>query len=363
MDRGISPFIFEHPMVFRRRVYRGIPAMYRWEVWKAVVRVDDRAASCPGLYQELQPTPNEWTKQIEIDVPRTFPDLPSFGGPERQMLLRILHTYANLNPDVGYCQGMNFVAGLLLLVSNFSEEDTFWMFVCMMDDRNLNGFYKEKFPLLQSYLSAFDQMVAETIPDLRDHFVEEGVQPAVYLHQWFLSVFVNCLPLPTVLIIWDVIMVDGFLVILPIALSLLKVLKHVLMPMPMEEIVRFLKAMKAGEEECDASIVGQLLVKQSHTVEMPPHISSQLCSLEDGGCSSPLGDRSTPRAGVERWAARPDLGDSSRANLKGAFEAEDSASSAPSVLGYFGRLGDIGGQVNTWWEDARGAASSAMVAK
>merc|ERR1719262_1617698 len=130
-------------------------------------------------------------------------------------LLRVLHAYANHNTSVGYCQGMNFVAGLLLLVSG-SEEEAFWMFVCLMDNGKLAGFYKENFPRLRLYLQAFDQLLAEVLPDLRAHFIHEDVQPAVYLHQLFLTLFVNYLPQQTVLLIWDVIIVDGLQAILSI---------------------------------------------------------------------------------------------------------------------------------------------------
>jgi hypothetical protein len=36
----------------------------------------------------------------------------------------VLYTYVKRNPTVGYCQGMNFIAGRLLQYLN--EEETFW---------------------------------------------------------------------------------------------------------------------------------------------------------------------------------------------------------------------------------------------
>lgn len=41
--------------------------------------------------------------------------------------------------------------------------------------------------MLRVYLKAFDQLLKEQLKDLRDHFKAETVQPAVYLHQWFLT--------------------------------------------------------------------------------------------------------------------------------------------------------------------------------
>jgi hypothetical protein len=41
------------------------------------------------------------------------------------LCVRVLRSYALRNPGIGYCQGMNFVAGLMLLV--LPEESAFWM--------------------------------------------------------------------------------------------------------------------------------------------------------------------------------------------------------------------------------------------
>ena len=65
---------------------------------------------------------------ISKDVYRTFPAQPYFstleGGSGEQgqkALGNILRSYAAYEPIVGYCQGMNFMAGFTLLVSGSRE--------------------------------------------------------------------------------------------------------------------------------------------------------------------------------------------------------------------------------------------------
>ena len=53
------------------------------------------------------------------------------------------------------------------------------MFHALMEERGLKGFYKDCFPLLRVYLKAFDRLLEDQLPDLRDHFHSENVQPAV----------------------------------------------------------------------------------------------------------------------------------------------------------------------------------------
>jgi len=361
LQQGIQPFIAEQPQTFRRRVRRGIPVECRWEVWKAAVRMEEHAR--PGLYQELIPVTNQWTRLIEIDIPRTFPEMMFFDKEQQQSLLRILHAYANFNPDVGYCQGMNFVAGLLLLVSQNGdfretprlekEEETFWMFVCLMEHGTLSGFYRKRFPLLRRYFWAFDRLVAEILPDLQKHFLQENVQHAVYLHQWFLTLFINCVPLPMVLLFWDSIVCVGLEMILPITVSLLKVLKDVLLSMQFEDIVRFFKMMRAGgEKEFDAAAIGQLVVAKGVGIGLPAHIAMRLRAPLPP--AEPRGDDRSPTSPYEddlitpRPPREPDA----------AAASMDGAGAPSTLLGtYLRQFGDLGPHlpqgVLSWWEDAR----------
>lgn len=281
MEKGIEAFISKHPDTFQRRIRCGIPPEFRWEVWKAAVRFEDiRSSASKDTYQQLCERQSRWSHLITMDISRTFPQHEDFNEDQQAALWRILNAYANLNQKVGYCQGMNFIAGLLLIVSK-SEIESFWMLVCLMEVGKLNGFYKEKFPLLRLYLSAFDVLLAETVPELREHFIAENVQPEVYLHQWFLTLLINCLPLPTVLIIWDVIVCDGLPRILSITVAILKVLEGALIHMHFEDIVKFFKAMKSGDDESSATKIGHLLIKQSNQIDIPPHILEKLQTPEE----------------------------------------------------------------------------------
>lgn len=300
LDTGICQYIDAHPDRFQRRVRRGIPPRFRWQVWKAKVGVN--VSKLSKRYQELCEPSNAWTQQIEIDISRTFPDLRSFDVEPQRKLLRVLNAYAAYNPDVGYCQGMNYVAGLLLIVSDMREEESFAMLARLMDDQNfgLSGLYQERLPLLRRYLRACDRLVAETVPELRDHFIKEQVQPAVYLHQWFLTLFINCFPLSMVMILWDVIVCEGLPVILRIAVSILQVLKDSLLSMQFEEIIKFFKMMKTYDDEggeLNAFRIGQLLIKHTEHVQIPKQTLEYLsreCSEDDGSLD-----------GDESWEADP----------------------------------------------------------
>ena len=69
------------------------------------------------------------------DLPRTFPLNAWVGSPEGQdALRRVLLAFSVHKPDVGYSQSMNYVAAMLLLCLDLSEERAFWIMVALIDD-------------------------------------------------------------------------------------------------------------------------------------------------------------------------------------------------------------------------------------
>ncbi|PIA32044.1 hypothetical protein AQUCO_04600012v1 [Aquilegia coerulea] len=219
-------------------VHGGVPMALRGELWQAFVGV--KARRVDTYYQKLLASDTEvyfgedcdnsnykstsivswtdmglasekWKGQIEKDLPRTFPGHPALDEDGRNALRRLLTAYARHNPSVGYCQAMNFFAGLLLLL--MSEENAFWSLMGIMDDY-FDGYYSEEMIESQVDQFVFEELVRERFPRLVNHLDYLGVQVAWVTGSWFLSVFVNILPWETVLRIWDVLLFEGNRVVL-----------------------------------------------------------------------------------------------------------------------------------------------------
>ncbi|KAL8425540.1 hypothetical protein Efla_006775 [Eimeria flavescens] len=230
---------------------------------------------CPKLYAALSKHKSSYFNLILIDVPRTFPELPAVDRDAQGMLFRILNAFANLHVEVGYCQGMNFVAGLLLLVSAFNEFEAFSFFCFLMTHQHLKEFFRERFPLLRKYIRAFDDLAVVHLPKLREHFIAEGVMAPVYLHQWFLTLFITSLPLRSALVVWDFLLAKGLHAVLQLAIALLLVLARFLIRLKFEEIVKFLKSLKCSGGVDDFRI-GKMLVKQAAKIQVPSHLMKEI---------------------------------------------------------------------------------------
>ncbi|KAL6545296.1 hypothetical protein OROGR_009170 [Orobanche gracilis] len=211
-------------------VQGGVPMALRGELWQAFVGVRARRGEkyyqnllAPDTNIETQNTeledfncesnvesvgvPEKWKAQIEKDLPRTFPGHPALDEDGRNALRRLLTAYARHNPSVGYCQAMNFFAGLLLLL--MPEENAFWTLMGILDDY-FDGYYSEEMIESQVDQLVLEELVREKFPKLVNHLDYLGVQVAWVTGPWFLTIFMNMLPWESgVLRVWDVLLFEG----------------------------------------------------------------------------------------------------------------------------------------------------------
>ncbi|CAD2093139.1 GTPase-activating protein, putative [Plasmodium vinckei brucechwatti] len=265
INRNINWFMKAHKTTFLRRVKRGIPQKYRWKVWMHITNSISLVNKFEKRYYYLYKKTSNYSNLIYIDISRTFPELLIFDKYAQEQLYRILNAYANYESSVGYCQGMNFIVGLLLIVSNFNELETFCVLVSLMDNYHLKNFYKEKFPLLNRFIYVFEKILKFEVPDLFEHFNNEEVHPPVYLHQWLLTLFIASLPIKSVIVIWDYLFSTSIKMILIISVALLKILKNYLVKNNFEKILKLLKSMKYNESNDDI-LIAKLLIKKSELV-------------------------------------------------------------------------------------------------
>ncbi|PHJ23188.1 tbc domain-containing protein [Cystoisospora suis] len=93
---------------------RGFPSSCRQTFWKLALLGEEIFCS-PEEYQIVACKESRSDAEILRDVGRTFPHNPKFRRRDTQKSLeRLLRAASNQFPHVGYCQGMNFVAAVLL---------------------------------------------------------------------------------------------------------------------------------------------------------------------------------------------------------------------------------------------------------
>lgn len=151
----------------KRRIYKGIPNKLRSEVWKLLLNVDKLISQNEGVYHEmlrLARTYSTETRQIDFDVNRQFRDHVYYCerySTKQKSLFNVLIAYSMYNMELGYCQGMAGVAGILLMYMD--EEQAFWALSTFMCNSKyaMHGLFIEGFPKLTRFLAHHDKILAK----------------------------------------------------------------------------------------------------------------------------------------------------------------------------------------------------------
>lgn len=104
------------------------------------------------------------------------------------MLYRVLAAYAVYNPEIGYCQGMNVLAAVLLL-ARFSEEETFWGLTRLMKEYSVEQMFMAGLPGVRHMIEKFNELFELLLPRLAKHFAKEGIDSTMYVSKWFMTLY------------------------------------------------------------------------------------------------------------------------------------------------------------------------------
>lgn len=186
----------------------------------------------------------EIDEMIERDIHRTFPEHRKFCSKEGQLALKnVLKAYSLHDLEVGYCQGMAFPAGILLMY--LPEEPAFRALTLALGEggANLRQLYTPELSGLQLALRRLGKLIHRRHPHLGQHLEAHGVAPLLYASPWFLSLFSNTYPQSFSARILDVILTErSGNILMRTCLSILSHSEmHLLALDDFEEIVEYLK--------------------------------------------------------------------------------------------------------------------------
>ncbi|KAM7418254.1 hypothetical protein PAMA_017756 [Pampus argenteus] len=208
----------------------GVPREYRQRVWRWLVQARSRTMRerHPQRYQQLceksQTSPHPAFRQIQLDLHRTLTTNQHFSSPSSpalHQLQRILLAFSWQSPVIGYCQGLNRLAAIALLVLQ-NEEDAFWCLVSVVETIMPQDYYTKNLAASQADQWVLKDFLAEKLPRLAAHFEDHSIDVSLITFNWFLVVFVESLPSDILLPLWDAFLYEGTKVIFRYALALFK---------------------------------------------------------------------------------------------------------------------------------------------
>jgi hypothetical protein len=179
----------------------GMPLKHRLQLWPHWFQ--PRPVS--GEQQTQVNVPSDIERQIDLDVPRTGPRW--LGSSDHAKLSRVLRAFAVSHPDVGYCQGLNNIAAVFLVLG-LDESLALKGLSCMVET-HCPGYFE---PGLKGYMRdvpVIGALVRDLLPDVHSRLLALMVPLDVLASTHFLSLTACDWPLVATVELWDLIFLEG----------------------------------------------------------------------------------------------------------------------------------------------------------
>ncbi|KAJ9470294.1 Growth hormone-regulated TBC protein 6 [Diplonema papillatum] len=210
----------------------GVPEEERPSVWFAVTgafRAREAAEQPSFADAGTRTAPAESLATIKKDMGRTFPMCDAFdeGRPARKELHGVLSAFAATDPG-GYCQGLNFIAGLLLLYVS-ADQAYHILHRIASHERYNRGYYGLAMEMCHRDLAVLHTLVQAHHGAVLEKFEADHLSLTDLFIRWYLTLFIDCFPLQTVLQLWDVYFAAGIPFIFSLILAFIDTHRDLIM--------------------------------------------------------------------------------------------------------------------------------------
>ena len=228
-------------------------------VWQLVLKEEERkdgwfGRSCAdelfskneGLYEVFasRELPDRVKEAIEKDLDRT---LPAMKGEKKDALRRILRALASFQHEIGYVQGLNYVAATLLYHVH-CEAHVFWIMVQLFKRYSFTEYYRRGMPGLEAFFEVLRQGIQLHAPTLSKHFQREDILTNMFSMKWALTLFGCKAKVEHSAAIMDVFLHVGWDFIINLSLSLLIEAQEAICKLPSEDILVFMESVPCNFE-------------------------------------------------------------------------------------------------------------------
>lgn len=281
-----------------------------WEQSANVAKIRKSSELDFETYLLMAKSKGECTELILTDVRRTYgrvaPHKRATGDKKEAVydteqelinqLSDILHALSGRFPDVGYCQGMDYIAAHVLdhvkksseareavrltrrasqqgmasltrstaqAATRIEVESAFWILVALFETYGLRQMFGPGLQKLQLHCFQTQRLFELAVPELFEHFENEKLMIEMFIVGWFQTLFLylNVLPRETLDKIWDIFLFErNWKVMIRVALALLRLAEPHVVNQPIDQVMQFLNTFASKGDEL---LAPEVLIKQA----------------------------------------------------------------------------------------------------
>ena len=218
-------------------------------IWKILLNYSERKKkyNYQQILKEVEKDPNSVKNYdiIGLDVIRTsfYKDEPT----KRIKIGNMLKAVAKEIPSLNYCQGMNQIASFLLDVCDNDEEESFFVFLCLLLDSDYSNLFKNDLEKLNLLFYQFERILSNTLPEVYTCLKNNKITPGFFVSPWFITIFTDAFVdkdeinnKKIIMKIFDLFILGGWKAIIKIGLSLLKYNEVIILNTPTEDVLNYL---------------------------------------------------------------------------------------------------------------------------
>jgi hypothetical protein len=157
------------------------------------------------------------------------------------MLENILISLGFVRPEIGYCQGMNFIAGALVNLID-DEEKCFWIFLTFIDNIQLNLLYLKNMPDFLIRVYQLKNFIEFYFPKLYNHLRRTQINIDLFFSKWLLTIFSNYFPFDILYQVWDVFIIDKWKALFKFCMVIIFFMKEDMMKMDLSQFCQYFRS-------------------------------------------------------------------------------------------------------------------------
>ena len=192
---------------------------------------------------------NTYDVEIRKDLTRTFPDniLFKYGGNYYNKLYHLLTAYSNYNKNIGYVQGLNFLAANIIYLFESEVEEFVFLdaLIKKYDFDNLLGVSSDS---LSKKLESITNYINKKLPKVSEYFYSIKLNFEIFTTNWVLTLFANSMDKKFLFYVWDFMIIFGWKFLKCFIVAVLKNFEQIILGYPQHQLNVLMKNIMKSDE-------------------------------------------------------------------------------------------------------------------